>query len=215
MQVRVITLEREYGSGGAIIARRLAQTLGWKLWDEELTAEIARVANVDARAARRCDERCDPLLYRLFKAYARGSYERTLPLGETRPFDTDRMVELLHQVVADVASRGNCVIVGRGSPYILQNRPDAFHVFVFAPVEEKVRRVMTLGKSEKEARQLVEEIDAERAAFIRRYFGKEWPHRPLYNLMINSKFGDEHVVEMIRQNIAALEKRPVEAGARA
>ena len=66
-------------------------------------------------------------------------------------FDTDRMVELLHQVIKDVASRGNCVIVGRGSPYILRNRPDAFHVFVYAPVEEKIRRIMSLGKSEKEA----------------------------------------------------------------
>jgi len=190
-----------------MIARRLAERLGWKIWDEELTAEIARVANVDSRAAARCDERRDPFLYRLFKVYARGSYERSLAIGESRVFDTDCMVEVLHKVIEDVASRGNCVIVGRGSAYILRNRSDAFHTFVYAPVEEKIRRVMTLGKTEEEARKLVEEIDAERAEFIRHYFGAQWPARWLYNVMINTKFGDELVVEMILESIAALERR--------
>ena len=208
MQIRIICVEREYGSGGAVIARRLAEHLGWKLWDEEITAEIARVAKIDPDAARRCDECLDPLIYRLFKVFARGSYERTLPLGEGGTFDTDRMVALLHRVIEDFASRGKCVIVGRGAPYILRNRPDVFSVFVFASFEEKVRRICSLGKTEKEAAQLVEDIDAERAAFIRHYFGKEWPHRPLYNIMINSKFGDEHVVEMVLHHIAAIETHP-------
>jgi cytidylate kinase len=209
MPIRIITVEREYGSGGAMIARRLAARLGWKIWDEELTAEIARVAHVDQGAAARCDERRDHFLYRLFRVYARGSYERSLPIGESsRAFDTDCMVEVLHEVIEDVASRGNSVIVGRGSAYILRDRPDAFHVFVYAPVEEKIRRVMSLGKSEKEARELVEEIDAERAEFIHHYFGAQWPARWLYNVMINSKFGDEFAAEMILHQVAALEKRP-------
>jgi cytidylate kinase len=215
LPIRIITVEREYGSGGAMIARRLAERLGWKIWDEELTAEIARVANVDTGAAARCDERRDPFLYRLFKVYARGSYERSLAIGESRVFDTDCMVEVLHKVIEDVASRGNSVIVGRGSAYILRNHPDAFHTFVYAPVEEKIRRVMSLGKSREEAQKLVEEIDAERAEFIRHYFGAQWPARWLYNVMINTKFGDEYVVEMILQHVAALERRSVIQGVRA
>jgi len=210
MQIRIVTLEREYGSGGAMIAKGLAARLGWKVWDEELTAEIARVAKVDHRAALRCDERCDSLLYRLFKVYARGSYERTLPLeGESQMFDADQMVAVLHRVVEDVASRGNSVIVGRGAPYILRNRADVFSVFIYASEEEKIRRIMSLGKSEREAAQLVQEVDSERAAFIRHYFNKEWPLRSLYNLMINSKYGDEHTVETILQEIASLEARAV------
>lgn len=207
MQVRVITLEREYGSGGAIIAQRLASQLGWKLWDHEISCEIARRANVDEQAAARCDERVDSFLYRLFKVYARGSYERALPVSGSRHFDTDRMVAMLEKVVAELADRGNCVIVGRGAPYFLRNRPDAFHVFVYAPTSEKVRRLKTIGQSEKESLRLIEEVDRERAAFIRHYFGKDWPYRPLYNLMINSKFGDEHVVETILREIATVEKR--------
>ena len=207
MKIRILTVEREYGSGGANIAEQLAARLGWKLWDTQLTEEIARVANVDPKAALRCDERRDSLLYRLFKVYARGSYERSLPLGESRAFDTDRMVELLHQVIENVASRGNCVIVGRGSAYILRNRPEAFHVFVYAPADEKIRRIMSLGKSEAEAKKLVEEVDAERAEFIQHYFGAQWPARWLYNLMINTRFGDEYVIETVLQQISALEKR--------
>jgi cytidylate kinase len=206
MSVKIITLEREYGSGGALIAKSLAERLGWKLWDEAITAEIARAANVDRREAQRCEERVDPFLYRLFKVYARGSYERALGIGGSQIFDTDCMVEMLHKVIDDVASRGNCVIVGRGAPYFLRNRPDAFHVFIYASDEEKIRRIKSIGKTEKEARQLVAEVDRDRAEFIRHYFGKQWPHRPLYNIMINSQFGDEFVIESILQNIEALEK---------
>ncbi|MFZ3214636.1 MAG: cytidylate kinase-like family protein [Candidatus Acidiferrales bacterium] len=206
MSVKIITLEREYGSGGGLIAKALAQRLGWKLWDQEITAEIARAAHVDPREAQRCDERVDPFLYRLFKVYARGSYERSLAIGETQSFDTDCMVEMLQKVINDIASRGNCVIVGRGSPYFLRGRPDAFHVFVYASAEEKVRRLRSIGKTEKEALQLVEDVDRERADFIRHYFGKEWPHRPLYNVMINSKFGDEFVIESILQDVESLNK---------
>ena len=79
-------------------------------------------------------------------------------------------------------------------------------MFTYAPVEEKVCRLKSIGKSEKEALQLIDEIDRERASFIRHYFHAEWPNRALYNLMINTKFGDEHVVETVLQQIAALEK---------
>lgn len=207
MQFRVITVEREYGSGGANIARKLSEKLGWKLWDQNITAEIARVAKVDPKAAQRCDERVDSLLSRLFRVYARGSYERSLPLQETQEFNTDRMFTILRKVVEDVAAQGLCVIVGRGSPFFLRDRPDVLRIFVYAPLEEKIRRVKLLGKSEQEARKLVEEIDAERAAFIRHYFGKEWPHRPLYHAMLNSQFGDESVVEMVLAEFDIFGKR--------
>jgi len=214
MQIRVITVEREYGSGGAIIAKRLAEQLGWKLWDHEISTEIARRANVDHKIAARHDERVkSSLLNRLFRVYARGSYERALPLADPGDFNTDHMFAMLEKVVEEFAECGNCVIVGRGAPYFLRDRPDTFHVFIYAPEDEKVRRLKSIGQTEKESLRLIEEIDRERAEFIRHYFGKEWPYRPLYNLMLNSKYGDEYVVETILQQVAALEKRPVTAGA--
>jgi len=206
MSIRIITVEREYGSGGALIAEKLAQQLGWKLWDAALTDEIARLARVQPEAAARCDERVDPLLYRLFKVFARGSYERSLPLEGAQAFDTDSMVALLHRVIEKAAASGNCVIVGRGSPYILRHRADAFHVFVFASEGEKIRRLKAMGKSDHDAREMVATIDKERAQFIKRYFGADWPCRPLYNLMINSRLGDDYVIETILHGKALAEK---------
>lgn len=205
MPVRVITIEREFGSGGAAIARRLAEHLGWKLWDEELSAEIARIAHVDAKEVIRHDEHIDRPLSRLFRVFARGSYERALPISEH--FDTDQMVVVLQKVVLEAASQGKCVIVGRGSPYILRKRDDACHFFIYAPPEEKLHRLRSIGKSDKEAHQLLEEVDRERATFIRHYFSKEWPTRALYDAMINSKYGDEHVLDTILRHIAAVEAR--------
>ncbi|MGB6875200.1 MAG: cytidylate kinase-like family protein [Candidatus Acidiferrales bacterium] len=211
MAIRIITVEREFGSGGAKIAELLAARRGWKLWDTNLSGEIARRANVDPHAAELCDERCDPLLHRLFKVFARGSYERSLPMADAPGFDTDRMVALLHSVIEDVASKGDCVIVGRGSPYILRNRSDAFHVFVYASEAEKLRRLLAIGKSEKEACELLRTIDHERAAFIKRYFGGDWPTRELYHLMINAAAGDEKVIETIFGAIDIFEKKAASA----
>ena len=206
--IRIITVEREYGSGGAAIAEKLANQLGWKLWDQSLTAEIARLANVDPASVARVDERCDSLLYRLMKVYMRGSFERSLPTAGMGRFDADTMVALMQRVIERAASDGNCVVVGRGAPYFLRNREDAFHVFVYAPWEEKIRRVRESGKSETEAVELVTQIDQERATFIRRYFGKDWPTRHLYHLMINSKVGDENVIKTILAEIATLNLIP-------
>lgn len=211
MPVRIITVEREYGSGGAKIAELLAARRGWKLWDTNLSAEIARRANVDPHAAELCDERCDPLLHRLFKVFARGSYERSLPVADALGFDTDHMVALLHRVIEDAASSGNCVIVGRGSPYILRNRSDAFHVFVYASEAEKMRRLLAMGKSEREAAELLRTIDHERCAFIKRYFGGDWPTRELYHLMINAGMGDEKVIETIFSTVEVFKRQAANA----
>ena len=212
--IKIITVEREYGRGGAAIARKLADRLGWKLWDQALTAEIASLAKVDHAVAAQSEERCDPLFYRLLKVFLRGSFERSLPVRELDALDADSMVAMMERVIERAASTGNCVFVGRGAPYFLRNREDAFHVFVYAPLQEKIRRVRAIGKSEDEAIELIESVDRERATFIRKYFLKEWPTRQLYHLMINSKVGDELVVKMILTEIAALDPRPLQEGTR-
>jgi cytidylate kinase len=81
------------------------------------------------------------------------------------------------------------VIVGRGAPYVLRDRPDAFHVFLYAPLEEKIRRVRELGKTEAEAVELVGAIDQERATFVKLRERLAQPH--LYHLTINSAVGDD------------------------
>jgi cytidylate kinase len=193
----VITIEREYGAGGSLVAAQLAQRLGWELLDQKLTHYIAQLAAVDKSVVARCDERCDPLMHRLAKVFWRGSYERMLPLDDNRFFDTDAMVRLASRIIEDAGSKGKCVIVGRGSPYILRNRHDRFAVFCYASRDTKIERLISLKMPRVEAENLVEVIDQERATFIKRYFGKDWPHRPLYHMMVNTDIGIEPAVDMI------------------
>jgi cytidylate kinase len=190
---QIITIEREYGSGAAQIARDLASRLGWKLWDQELTAEIARQANVDPSVVSFCEERVDSTFQRLVKVFWRGSYERSMQL-EHLTFDPDRMVRVGEQVMHNIAEQGKSVIVGRGAPYFLRERSDTFHVFLYASRAEKLERIQNLDKSLREAEDLVDTVDRERMLFIKHYFHADWPTRSLYHLMINTAIGDENVI---------------------
>jgi cytidylate kinase len=205
--IRVVTVEREYGSGGAEIAKRIANRLGWKLWDQLLTNEIARLMECECRVVEEHEEKRDPLYYRLLRAFMRGSFEGSLNAPRLKMADTDCIREVAERVVKRVAEDGQCVIVGRGSAYYLQNRRDTFHVFVYAPLDEKIRRLQAGGKSESEAAQLAETVDRDRAAFIKQYFGVEWPDRQRFDLMINSAIGEETAVEVILDSINLFEKR--------
>ena len=202
---RVITIEREYGSGAAEIARQLSQRLGWKLWDNALTEEIAKIANVDPRAVRRCDEHVDSTFHRLGKVFWRGSYERSMPLRGVEAFDADRMVSMIEEVVQKAANEGKCVVVGRGAPYFLRDRADAFHVFLYAPRAEKVRRTIAAGRTEAEAEDLLNTVDRDRITFVKHYFKADWPTRALYHLMVNTAIGDENVINLVLSTIEMLQ----------
>jgi cytidylate kinase len=202
--IRVITIEREYGSGGADIAKRVAGRLGWKLWDQLLTNEIARQMDCDNRVVEEREEKMDPLFYRLFKAFMRGSFEGSLNAPRLKMADTECIREVTERVVRDTAGGGNCVIVGRGSAYYLQSRGDAYHVFIYAPFDAKVRRLQAGGKSQSDAVHLAETVDRDRAAFIKQYFGVEWPDRQRFHLMINSSIGEETAVDTILDSVTRL-----------
>ncbi|HTA43743.1 MAG TPA: cytidylate kinase-like family protein [Bryobacteraceae bacterium] len=205
--IRIITFEREYGSGAADIARRLAERLGWKFWDQALTDEVARLMDCSSRTVEEREERRDPLTYRLFKAFMRGSFEGTLNTPRLNMVDADCIRQVSQRLVLSAAEEGNAVIVGRGAAYHLHDRPDALHVFVYAPFEEKVRRLERAGKRQKEAIELVETVDRDRSEYIKKYFDVEWPDRHFFHLMINSTIGEERVVETILHSKSILEKR--------
>jgi len=204
---RIITIEREYGCGGGAIARQLAEHLGWELWDRRLTEEIARLANVDCSAVSRCDERVDSRFHRLAKAFWRGSYERSARL-EGQVFDADCMVSMMEQIAPRIAREGNAVVVGRGAPFFLREQPDTFHVFLYAPREEKIRRLMLDGASKSDAEEAVDSVDRERIAFVKHYFGADWPTRSLYHVMINTAVGDESVIDTILHTMHLDEGHP-------
>jgi len=205
--VNIITIEREYGCGGGDIAQLVANRLGWKLWDQRLTEEIARLANCPKAVVEAREERNDPLYYRLFKSFLRGSYEGSINAPKLNLVDSETILKTTRRVVEHTAEKGNCVIVGRGSQQFLKNRPDTLRVFLYAPREDKIRRLLGRGKSEKDAEELVDTVDRERADFIQKYFDSEWPDRPIYHGMLNTVIGEECVANMILSLVQTYEAR--------
>jgi len=205
--VNIITIEREYGCGGGDIAQLVAKRLGWKLWDRQLTEEIARLAHCPKAVVEAREERSDPLYYRLFKSFMRGSYEGSINAPKLNLVDSETILKITKRVVEHAAERGNCVIVGRGSQQFLKNRTDTLRIFLYAPREDKVRRLLGRGKSEKEAEELVDTVDGERADFIQKYFHVEWPARVIYHTMLNTVIGDECVANMILSLVQTYEIR--------
>jgi cytidylate kinase len=204
--IKTLTIDREYGSGAADIARKLADRLGWKLWDQLLTDEVARRLECASQHIEKHEERGDPLHYRIFKAFLRGSYEGTLISPEIKLADAETIRGVSEKVVRKAASEGNAVIVGRGSAYYLRDQADTFHVFIYAPFEEKVRRLQQGGKTEAEATQLVETVDRDRADFIRQNFGIQFPSRHYFHLMVNSTMGEEAAVQTVLDALSAVQK---------
>jgi cytidylate kinase len=205
--VRVVTIEREYGCGGGAIARTLAERLGWTLWDQLLTSEIARLSECEQSVVKAREERVDPVYYRLLKSIARGSFEGSLNLPRLNVLDADSIFRHSEQLVQQAAATGSCVIVGRGSQHFLRDRTDTMRVFLYAPRSEKIRRLLASGVSEADVERLVDTVDNDRTAFIDKYFHLEWPNRPIYHAMFNTIIGDETVIRQILNLKTSMESR--------
>jgi hypothetical protein len=135
--VQAVTIEREFGCGGSEIASLVANRLGWSLWDERLTQEIARLTESTPRAVEQREWRTDPGLYRVFKDFLRGAFEGGLPpTSRLHLLDARRIADASKTGVKTAFSNGPSVIVGRGSQYFLHNRKDVFHVFLYARLQD-------------------------------------------------------------------------------
>lgn len=191
--IRVITIEREYGSRGAEYAHRLADYLGWRLIDRCLIDEIAKKAGVSTNLAEECDEKLDPWYYRMGKAFWHGSWERLS--AESEIFDSESMVAFVRDYMKKLAEEGQCVIIGRGAANILARAPGAFHVFVYAAQWRKVQWFeQQFPDHAADAERELAATDKRRAAYIRKYFGQDWTDRRLYHMMINSCMGCDAMI---------------------
>jgi len=204
--IKLLTIEREYGCGGGDIARLLSERLGWTLWDQRLTSEIARLSNCEQQEVQRREERVDPLYYRLLKSLMRGSYEGSANIHHLQLLDADTIVRHTAKLMDTIASTGNCVIVGRGSQHFLRNRTDTLRVFLYGPRDDKIRRLLKTGVSESEVEHLVDTVDSDRAAFVEKYFHIQWPDRQIYHAMLNTGVGEEIVINEVLNLKASLER---------
>ena len=195
---RVLTIAREFGSGGGHIARMMAERLRWNLLDSSLITEIARAARVDPDLARKYDEQVDSWVHRVSrKALWRGGFEGVAGITETDVFDAETVAALTISLIREAYHQKNCVIVGRGSQCVLQDRADVFHVFIYAPWREKVARVRQRLPDQTNAEELIASTERARIQYVRLHFGCDRNDPHLYHLLISSTLGEEAVVSAI------------------
>ena len=193
-----VTVSREYGSAGGIIARTVAETLRWNLLDRALIAAVARTAQVDAETAGRYDEHVDSWWHRLNRGGLRAvAIGAGITPGDAQFFDAETMAAFTRQVILKAAGTGDCVIVGRGAQCVLQDREDVLHVFIYAPWAERVGHVRARAESSQDVEELIRVTDHERASYIRTCYGCDWKDPHLYHMMISSRIGTEMAAWMI------------------
>jgi cytidylate kinase len=203
----VLTVAREFGSGGGRIARKIADMLGWNLLDKALVEAIARSARVDPELARRYDERVDSWLHRVSRrGLWHGAFEGVAAVTDAEFFDAETMAARGRNLITAAHTEGNCVIIGRGAQCVLQDKPDVFHVFIYAPWSDRIARVRERLPSASGVEQLIRLTDQERAEFIRLYFGCDWKNPHLYHMLINSELGEDEVTGMIIRTMQLGEK---------
>jgi cytidylate kinase len=205
--VNAITIEREFGCGASEIASLVASRLGWSLWDERLTQEIARLTQSTPQEVERREWRADPLVYRRFQDFLRGAFEGGLPpTNRLHLLDARRIAAVSETAVKTALSSGPSVIVGRGSQYFLRNRKDVFHVFLYASRDHKIRRLIARGATQDKAIEQVDTTDKARAEFVRQYLGLKWPEPHLYHAMFNTEMGESCTATMLVECVQLFER---------
>jgi cytidylate kinase len=205
---RVITIAREYGSGGGEVARILADRLDWRIVDDALVERFAKAINAPTEAVKACDERVDPWFHRTLKAFWHGGVEGAMSRPEWDPLDSDAVAELWNRVIEQAGREGQCVTVGRGGQCILKGRADTFHVYLYAPVRERVERIRDREPAGRDLATAAVQHDQRRNDYIRHYFGDNWRDPHLYDLMVCSSMGLERVADVILM-AAGLEAAPL------
>lgn len=195
----IITVGRQFGSGGRVLGRKLADRLGFGYYDKELLAQAARQAGVGEEFFERNDERFPSFINGLF-SFAMGLNNVNVYAGSTS-ISGDSLYRAQSDFIHSLAEKESCVIVGRTADYVLRDHPRTVNIFVHAPLDECARRIMgrdadapTLEK----ARSKATKINKLRANYYNFYTDKEWGAAGSYDLCIDtSKMPMEQVVEVI------------------
>ena len=195
----IITISRMYGSGGSDVAARVAQRLGWSLFDNDFVDAVAERLGVSASEVQAREERTPSLVERLASALAVASPEILPPPTEQLPPSEERMAEVTRRIIEEAVARGNAVLVGRGAQSVLAMRAGVLHVFCYAPRDALVRRVAARrGVSLAEAEKNVDEINKQRDQYVRTTFKRSWKALDNYHLCVNTDWlGIEGAADLI------------------
>ncbi|MBE6781872.1 MAG: cytidylate kinase-like family protein [Ruminococcaceae bacterium] len=202
----VITIGREFGSGGHEIACKVAQKLGIKVYDKEFIGMIAKNSGMSEEILREIDETAtNSFLYALSSGAFSGAQMLT-SRSVTLPI-TDKAYINCSNIIKDIADKESCVIVGRCANSILKDRDNVLSVFVYADLKQRIKRISEgKGISYEEAETLIKKTDKKRANYHNYYADTRWGARTAYDLCINSKIGTETASEMIVTAVSALQK---------
>lgn len=188
MKQGIITISREFGSGGRTIGKAAAQKLGIPCYDAELITEMAKQSGFAEDYVREAGEYAPGgLLNSMFTSRAGG------------PTNEDILWQIQCNMVAQLAKKGSCVIVGRCGDYILRDRPDVLKVFVHADMAFRAKRIVEVyGQREESPEQRLKDKDKRRSTYYRFYTGRKWGQLDTYDLMLNSGvLGIEKCTELI------------------
>ena len=190
----IITISREFGSGGRLIGQRLAEKLGVPFYDKQLLDRIAEDSGFSAEMMKDAEMKAkNSFLYSLASAMGtRDAGPECLSLNE-------RFFLAQFETIRKIAEEGSCVIVGRCSDYILRTTPEASHIFIYAEEADKIRRaVEEYGVPEEEVRKLMHDTDKARANYYSYHTGRKWGEHQNYSLSIDSGFAEiEDIVDLI------------------
>jgi cytidylate kinase len=205
-RIRVITVSRQYGSGGARIAARVASQLGFRLVDRALIEQAAHRAQCEPTAAEKLDERLDGWMQEMVRSLWRGAFAHEA--GDQAALDAEQMAFVTHRLIEETAAQGSCVIVGRGAPCVLRGREDAFHAFVYAPRAVKAERLRPRIPGGADPERVMDDYDSARAAYVDRHFGCRWDDPALYDLMVSTRPSEDVAADVILAAVRAFDGAP-------
>ncbi len=193
MSKNIITISREFGSGGRTIGKEVAKILGYEYYDKDLVKMVALETGLDEGFIEQEGEYASG---KNILSYIFSSSNRPVMNGMTMD---DFLWVMQRKIVLDIAEKGHCVIVGRCADYILKDRSDCLNVFVHSSMENRAERIVRLyGESEKSPEKRLEEKDKKRSLYYKRHTGREWGMSQNYNLSIDSgMFGIDKCVDII------------------
>ena len=197
----VVTIAREYGSGGSDIGRKVAELLGWMCVDKQIIERVSAIGQVEPSWAEKADEHASAWWERVMKSFRKGGPESYVGEGPGFGVDRDMLQQFTSSVIEGAAKEGKCVIIGRSSQCVLRHRANVFHVLVFAPLAEKVARMKLRHPDERDLPGLLYRMDYERAHYTHHYFGRDWLDRGLYHLCVNSTLGIDDSAQLIAEAI--------------
>jgi cytidylate kinase len=197
----VLTIAREYGSGGSEIGRKVAELLGWECLDKQIIERAAALGEMDSAWAAQADEHASAWWERVMKSFRQGCPD--LYVGERTMYGVDRdtVQQFTASIIQEAAKVGNCVIIGRSAQCVLRRHSNVFRLLVYAPLREKLLRMKLRHPHERDVAALLRRIDSERLYYARYYYDCDSADPRLYHLTINSTLGIDTCAKMVAQII--------------